>query len=286
VVFKVGHLLLDHFLKKQLNKTSILKTIIMKTTITIIALFASLFTIAKTNNTASSYEVQGKEWYEKRAEGSVANEAKAEPINKAIAFYEKAMSIAPTEANVIMLLRCYYFKGSFVNLKSEERKAIFDKGKNLGEVMQKQYPRSAGIKYWLAGHYGKWAKEYGVFAAAKEGVADKVKELSEEVIKLDATYNDGGGYLVLGLVHFHSPRIPFLLSWPSNTLALENLQKAVKAAPTIGNTFCLAKAYLKEGKKDLGLALLKKASAMQPRAEKLVEDRDILKQIDETLKSA
>ena len=255
----------------------------MKTKLIIIAIFATLFTKANTNS--ATFEALGKEWYEKRAEGATGNEAKAEPINKAIAFYEKALSQSVTEANAIMLLRCYYFKGSFVTMKDEERKTIFNKGKDLGETMEKQFPKSAGIKYWLAAHWGKWAKVYGAFPAAKEGVADKIKLLSEQVIKLDANYNDGGGYLILGLVNFHSPRIPFFLSWPSNSVALENLEKAVKLSSTIGNNFCLAKAMIKEGKKDQGLALLKKAAAMQPRAEKLIEDKDTLKQIDEFIKT-
>ncbi|TAL59569.1 MAG: hypothetical protein EPN85_09070 [Bacteroidetes bacterium] len=234
---------------------------------------------------AASFEVLGKEWYEKRAEGAEGTSAKPEPINKAIAYYEKAFEQQASAENAAGLLRCYYFKGSFVSMTADEQKAIFSKGKNFGEAAVKQFPSSAPVKYWLVAHMGKWAKTYGVISAAREGAADKIKKLSEEIIQLDPNYNDAGGYEILGLVHFHSPNIPFILTWPSNKSALENLYKAAQFAPTIANNLCLAQALAKAGKKDLASALLKKTLTMQPRAEKLVEDRSGLKRVAEVLKN-
>ena len=252
----------------------------MKTKQIIIAMLALL--LAETGM-ASSFESLGKEWYEKRAEGAEGTVAKPKPINQAIAFYEKAFVQSPSEEITVALLRCYYFKGSFVPMTTEEQKFIFSKGKNLGEAMTKQYPASASIKYWLAAHLGKWAKVYGVFSSAKEGVADKIKSLGEEVIKLDPDYNDAGGYEILGLVHLYSPNIPFFLTWPSCKLAIENLQKASCLAPTIANNLCLAQALLKAGNKVMATALLKKTSTMVPREEKIIEDRNGLQQVLELL---
>ena len=253
----------------------------MKTsTIIIAAVFTA--TLSQTVK-AVSYEALGKQWYEKRAEGADGTSAKPEPINKAIAYYEKAFEQSATEENAAGLLRCYYFKGSFVTMTTDEQKAIFTKGKNLGETAAKQFPSSAPVKYWLAAHYGKWAKTSGVISAAKEGVADKIKKLSEEIIKLDTNYNDAGGYEILGLVHLYSPNIPFVITWPSNKSALENLKKAVQLAPTIANSFCFAQALEKAGKKELAISILKKISVMQPRQDKLIEDKNGLKQAAELL---
>jgi len=254
----------------------------MKTS-NILILAALTAALAQTVN-AASYEALGKEWYEKRAEGAEGTSAKPEPINKAIAYYEKAFEQQASAENAAGLLRCYYFKGSFVPMTAAEQKAIFNKGKNFGEEANKQFPSSAPVKYWLVAHMGKWAKIYGVLSAAKEGVADKIKKLSEEIINLDANYNDAGGYEILGLVHLHSPNIPFILTWPSNKTALENLHKAAQLAPTIANTLCFAQALVKAGKKDLAAALLKKTLTMQPRSEKLVEERNGLQQAAEQLK--
>lgn len=253
----------------------------MKTTF-FLPIFLTCATLSATNS--NMLESQGHEWYERRAEGAVGAQAHPEPISKAIALFEKSVEMSPSESNVISLLRSYYFKGSFVPMSNEEQKAIFSKGKNLGENMLKKFSRSAGVRYWLAAHWGKWAKTYGAIAAAREGAADRIKELSESVIQLDPSYNEAGGFEILGLVHFYSPRIPFLLSWPSSQTALENLRKAAQEAPSIANNLCYAQALLKDGKKDAALGLLKKTVAMQPRAERMVEDRNGLVQAMELLK--
>lgn len=248
----------------------------------IIALLAA--SLARTGM-AMSYESLGKQWYERRAEGAEGIHAKPGPINNAIASYEKAFEQNPSAEVAESLLHCYYFKGSFVSLTAAEQKAVFGKGKSFGEVSVKQFPSCAGVKYWYAAHLGKWAKINGVISAAKEGAADKIKTLSEEIIRLDPNYNDAGGYAILGLVHFHSPHIPFVLTWPSNKTALDNLQKAAQLSSTIGNNLCFAKALIKDGKKELATALLKKVSQMQPRPDRLVEDRNGLQQVNETLKN-
>lgn len=236
--------------------------------------------IASANN---FNEVMGNEWYERRAEGADGIYAKPEPINNAIAFYENACSQMATEENAVALLKCYYFKGSFVPMKIEQQEALFNKGKNFGEKMALRFPSSAKVKYWLAAMWGKWAKACGALEAARKGAADRIRELSEEVCKLDPTYNDAGGFEILGLVHFHSPRIPFFLTWPSNNMAITYLQKAATLAPTIANNLCYAKALLKTGNEIQAIDLLKKTAKMAPRKEKLVEDRNGLTQVNELL---
>jgi len=234
-------------------------------------------------NLALSPSTIGNFWYQRRAEGSVGIYADPKPINNAIAFYLKAYKTNPNEANSVALLKCYYFKGSFVKSSLDEKKVIFNTGKNLGEKMTSIHPNSAPIKYWLAAHWGKWAKNYGVIHAAYMGVAEKISIYASEVISIDPEYNDAGGLSILGMLHLYAPYIPFVLTWPSNDIALQNLQKAELSAPTIGNKYCLAQAYMKSGNEKKAKLILGNAAKLIPRKNKIVEDRNGLALVNEML---
>ena len=104
---------------------------------------------------------------------------------------------------------------------------------------------------------GSWAEVYGIIAAAKEGVADLMREHSEKIIALDSQYADGGGYFMLGVVHLKSPYIPFILSWPSNDKAGEFLTKAFEIGnQTPSQTVYLARALHKDEQKNKAKQLL------------------------------
>ncbi|MCH8902784.1 MAG: hypothetical protein IIA45_02580 [Bacteroidetes bacterium] len=228
----------------------------------------------------------GKEWWAKRADGAVGTNAKTGPISNAINYFEKAIKNRSVEEEVaIELIRSYYFKATFVPMSKDRRKEIYNKGRIFGENMIKKYPDSAPLKFWLAAHWGKWAQAYGALAAAKEGVADKIRSLSEDVIRLDPTYYDGGGYQILGLVHQYTPRIPFLLTWPSNNEALIYMKRATKISPNhIGNNFCLAKLLFKKGQRVKAIIILEKTVKLKPRQNKLIEDRYSIAQAEALLK--
>ena len=228
--------------------------------------------VAHHETTETSAEDLGRYWFEKRAEGSVGERASIDPINKAIMYYEEAFKSDPTESNGVALMQSYYFKASFVPLSEKSRGILFEKGKDLGENLIIKFRRSAPVKYWLAAHWGKWAKVNGAIPAVTHGVADRIKTLGEEVVKLDPYYNDAGGYELLGLVHLYTPRIPFVMEWPSDQEALKHLVKAVKIAPTIQNHYCLAMAYHKTGDYSSAKKTLDKLLKMKANRKKLVED--------------
>lgn len=253
---------------------------VMKTKIVLIIIFNLLLTNI---NLALTPAALGDHWYNRRAEGSVGIYADKTPINNAIIYYQKAYNFYPNEVNTVALLKCYYFKGSFVKSTQEERKVIFNAGKDLGEKMSIQYPNSAPIKYWLAAHWGKWAKNFGAIQAVYKGAAQKILTYSKAVVRLDPDYNDAGGFNVLGLLHLYAPHIPFVLTWPSHDFALQNLKKAVELAPTIGNYYCLAQAYVKKGYSDQAETLLKKILTVKPRKNKIVEDKNGLAKAEEAL---
>ena len=213
--------------------------------------------------------------YNNRADGSDGIIAQSKNINRAIRHFERAMKIdALEEVAAVYLLRCYYYKGTFVLIDEDARKAEYNKGKTLAELMITKYPNSAALRFRYLTCLGKWSEVYGIFAAAKEGVADLMKEHSEKIIELDPKYENGGGYFMLGAVHFKSPYIPFILSWPDNDDAILWLRKAVqtgKALP-VQKTY-LARALFKDGQEEAAIRLVKEVISTPPDPEDLVEER-------------
>ena len=66
--------------------------------------------------------------------------------------------------------------------------------------MVEKFPNSVEYRYWYLVNLGSWAEEYGVFAAAREGVADQMRYHSKKIIEIDPYYENGAGYFLLGAV--------------------------------------------------------------------------------------
>lgn len=212
--------------------------------------------------------------YETRDAGSHGMTAQIGPIDYAIKEFKKAQKDPTLELDAgVYLLKCYYYKGKFVAKSEDEKKQIFQMGKSLGESLIDKFPQSVSARYWYCANLGSWAEVYGIFAAAKEGVADIMKTQSEKMIEIDDQYWNGGGYFMLGGTHLKSPYIPFLLSWPSNDKAIEYLTKSSNtgiATPT--QTVYLARALYKDGQKDTAKKLLQDLIARGISKEEPVED--------------
>ena len=154
------------------------------------------------------------------------------------------------------------------------KKLIFNKGKILGEKYISKYPESVALRYWYLVNLGSWAKIYGIITAAREGVADIMKTHSEKIIELDPTYADGGGYFMLGAVHYKSPYIPFLLPWPNNDDAIKNLQFALQiGSKKLNQKNYLAQALIKDGQEKKARILLIEVANTSPNPKSLVEDQ-------------
>ncbi len=213
--------------------------------------------------------------YNDRGEGARGIQADSKNIDQAIRHLERAVKInALEEEAAVYLLKCYYYKGTYVLADEEDRRAEYNKGKALAEKMVAKYPNSAALRYWYLTCLGKWSEVYGILTAAKEGVADLMKEHSEKIIELDPMIEHGGGYFMLGAVHFKSPYIPFILSWPDNDDAIIWLLKAKitgHATPIQKNY--LARALYKDGKEVEAIRLVKEVISTLPSLSNLVEER-------------
>ena len=132
---------------------------------------------------------------------------------------------------------------------------------------------------------GSWAEEYGVISAAREGVADLMRKHSKKIISLDPEFENGGGYFMLGVVHYKSPYIPFILSWPDNDKAISYLSKSINIGKAIPNQkVYFAQALYKDGKKNEAIKLLEEVANMQPSTDERVRDWDQIDTAKQLLK--
>ena len=219
---------------------------------------------------------EGIKYYGNRHERANGTIASNENIDKAIDHFTNAIQSSDFEKDAALyLLKSYYYKAEFAVKDTEEKKSIFNKGKALGEKYIDQYPQSPEFRYWYLVNLGSWAQVYGILTAAREGVSDLMKTHSEKIIDLDPSYRNGGGYFMLGAVHFKSPYIPFLLSWPDNDDAIKYLQLALNTGKAeMNQKIYLAQALNKDGQEEKAKALLKEVINSTPNSANLVEELD------------
>ena len=228
---------------------------------------------------------EGVDFYSKRQDGSKGTLASTENIDKAIEQFSTALLSPELEKDAALyLLKSYYYKAEFAVQDKKEKKKIFNEGKALGEKYIEKYPTSAEFRYWYLVNLGSWAQVYGILTAAREGVSDLMKTHSEKIIELDPEYQNGGGYFMLGAVHFKSPYIPFLLSWPDNDDAIKYLQLSVDTGNAeMNQKNYLAQALSKDGRDKKARALLEEVLNTEPSTATLVEDLDDIEEARQLL---
>ena len=229
---------------------------------------------------------EGIEFYQKRQEGSNGTLASIENINKAIEQFSSALLTPKSEKNAALyLLKSYYYKAEFAIQEKDEKKKVFNEGKALGEKYIEKYPESPEFRYWYLVNLGSWAQVYGILTAAREGVSDLMRTHSEKIIELDPKFRNGGGYFMLGAVHYKSPYIPFLLSWPDNDEAIKFLQLAVNTGKAeMNQKNYLAQAVSKDGQHEKAKILLTEVINTEPDPANLVEDLDDIEEAKQLLK--
>ncbi len=228
---------------------------------------------------------EGIVWYNKRADGASNGKALPAPIDRSIDHFKKAMlEPGAEEMAAYYLLQCYYYKGTFTEVSKDEAKAIYKDGKELGERMLAKYPESPEILYWHFVDLGKWGETYGKIAAAKEGVADQLKEAAEKLIRVDPDYRDGGGNRLLGILHFEAPYIPFFLTWPDDDEAIKHLERSFEYNPDhINGLLYYAKVLEDNGDKEKAIKTLEKLIRLPVDPTNLLEDQKDIKEARELL---
>lgn len=245
----------------------------------------SLCLLAGSSLAQSNFE-EGLRWYNQKTSGAVGYKAKPEHINKAITYFEQALSTEQNELKTgIYLMRSYIWKARFTQENTSDKRKSFQLAKEVGDKLVPKYPLSKELRFEYLSALGQWGEVLGVFRAAKEGVVDKVKTEMEALIQLDPEFRRGVPKRALAVLNLRVPKIPFILSWPDKKKALNMTAEVVKKYPNnIGNNFYHAEALVENGKKQEAVTYLKRALTMQPEEEFLLEDRYFHMEVKQMLK--
>jgi tetratricopeptide (TPR) repeat protein len=176
-------------------------------------------------------------------------------VEAALSAYREGLERAPGSLEAHWkVLRALYFEGEYVAGDEAARRSAFSQGKALSsealalldeaagrplddlplEELAAAVPDPSGaarVYFWTAVVWGKWADTVGKLAAARQGVAGKIRDWAEKVIALDEGYEHGGGHRLLGRLHTEAPRIPFVTGWVDRDRAVSELERALEIDP-------------------------------------------------------
>lgn len=257
---------------------------------------------------------RGDAAWERRGEGNVDGRALPGPIGEAVDAYEEALATDPASLEATWkLLRALYFQGDHTTSDNDEKKRIFGRGREVAEAaldllaervggreklddmapgeMAEHFPEPevARIYFWAAADWGLWGQAYGKMAAARQGVAGKVRDMTEVVLALDPEYDQGGGYRVRARLNTEAPKIPFITGWVDHKSAIVDLRHVVGLYPDEPlSRLYLADALLRfdKSKRDEALGILRKLVGLTPRPEMVVEDHFVRSEARRLLEEA
>ncbi|MEO6323184.1 MAG: hypothetical protein ABIT01_15145 [Thermoanaerobaculia bacterium] len=240
--------------------------------------------------------------WSRRSDGATGVQAIPGPVDALIAACRQIISHEPASLEARWrLMRALYFKGEYTTEDPTQKKNIFDAGRVVGDEalaivrrvapLAKPRPNATPVDlapvvkgqraviacfYWAAVDWGKWALAFGKSAAVKQGAAAKIRDYAAAVIALDPSFEEGGGYRVLGRLHHQTPSVPFFTGWASREEAMKNLRLANRAGSrNFFNRLYLAEAMwdYEKTKRPESRAMLESLTADTPSAEFPVEDR-------------
>ncbi len=203
----------------------------------------------------SAQVAEGDRYYAARAEGASGARAKAEPIDAAIAAYQRALAANPNDVEAHWkLLRAYRYKGAYVAANVDQKKQIYGQAKAAGEkavaavnrrlgttndspekqvaAAARKVPGAGEVFFWDAVNWGEWALAYGKMAAARQGAADRIRRGATIAQLVDPRMENGSPSRVLGRLHDQTPRIPFVTGWASQKDAVRFLEESRKIDPS------------------------------------------------------
>jgi tetratricopeptide (TPR) repeat protein len=200
--------------------------------------------------TAAALMAAGDAHYALRGDAVRDGVAAPAEVEQAIQDYRRAVEEAPGSYDArVRLLRALFFRGGFCDMAPGPQLQLFVEAKKLAEETVRRLeadlgpkrgearlealrrrPESAEVYLWAAISWGQWAVTHKL-AAAWQGAAGRIRDLSETAIEVDPTVEQGGAYLILGRLHAEAPRIPLLTRWVSRRKGVESLERAVAIAP-------------------------------------------------------
>lgn len=244
-------------------------------------LFHVLFLLSLLTSYSQSNLEASKNYFDKRAENSEGLLAKKKNINKSI----RLLKNDENPEAIMLLLRAYEFKGSYTKLTKKKKQLLYKTAVDIGSEKIKDYPNHAGILFYYCANLGRWGQEISILKAHKEGITDQLREMLKKVDLLDSTFAEAGAKRLLGGMHLKIPKIPFVMTWPSEETSLILLEKAYKtSSDNLANAKLYGEALIENNYDDEGIALLRQVAAKAPRPHMYLEDKRVIEEAKEILK--
>lgn len=245
---------------------------------------------------------RGDEAWEVRAQGHRQSRAAPLKIGEAIAAYEQALQADPDNQEARWkLMRALFFQGEHVLGSRESRLRVFERGRALGEDGIDQVAAEAGTTrqnllempssaarklisdpslaaetfFWSAVHSGLWGQVRGKIAAARQGVAGRIRDYASMAVALDSTVEHGGGHRILGRLHTEAPRIPFVTGWVDRQFAVAELELCRSIFPDdLTTQYYLGEALIEfvPERRVEGIEMLRQVVASEPDPRWVVEE--------------
>jgi len=246
---------------------------------------------------------QGDAAWTRRAEGHDGERARPEPVSDAIESYRKAIAADPGALEPRWkLLRALWFAGDFASADADAERASYERAiaeaerafdvlasraggraaldAASGEALRARLSAAdahdaASLYFWSAVNLGAWAREAGLLAAVRAGVANRLREQTERSIALDPGVEQGGAIRLLSRLHSELPRVPLLSGWVDHAQAVPLAERAVALYPSHpGNPYLLGMALLDHApeRRAEALGLIERTASLQPRPDHVVED--------------
>jgi hypothetical protein len=216
------------------------------------------------------YIREGDSHYARRQEKRVGAVADRGEIAAAVRAYDTASQAADSLEARWKLARALVFEGLYTEMEPSARQAIFEKARRASEdgigILERRAKRAGSHEfallspeeiasavrkdpdaspafYWAAVSWGQWAVARGKEEATRLGAAQKIRDYATVLIALDADFEDGGGYRILGRLHDRAPHMQAETDWVSREEALRNLRLAAKTdSASFANRLYLAEA--------------------------------------------
>jgi tetratricopeptide (TPR) repeat protein len=259
---------------------------------------------------------RGDSAWASRAEGEREGRPQSRPILTAVSLYESALAASPGSLEARWkLLRALHFAGDFAAQEAAERRAIFDRAREVsdegldlladrvgsGVRLEEEEPEAiqswletkgvspsdvARLYFWSAINWGAWSRDVGLLKAVGQGVANRLYQYTRIAIALEPGYDEGGALRLLGRLHAELPRVPFVSGWVDRGQALPLIERAHALAPANpGNRLLLALTLLDLAPERRGeaLDLLDQVGRLTPRPSMRIEDLAMRKEARDRL---
>ncbi|MFZ9520414.1 MAG: hypothetical protein ACO3A4_08050 [Silvanigrellaceae bacterium] len=149
--------------------------------------------------------------------------------SKIVEFLKKKPALSDDFEVSWRIARLSYYGGFFALPKgatSEEKMEVFQVGVDAGDKARRLSASRVEGHYWYAVTLGGWGIAKGILNALTS--AKPMREALNEAVKIDPKYHFAGPLRVRGRLY---NKLPGVISFGDNKLAMEDLKRAVDLAP-------------------------------------------------------